>query len=114
MARHSHDTGTFIAGVLIGSVVGASVALLCAPKPGRLLRDDLNESASSLRQAVTTRYESLARQAGLRLRDLESHAERAVRFVETSAHDLLETAKARTGGRARTSEGTTDAEVGRA
>lgn len=40
------DTKDFIIGVLIGSFVGASAALLFAPKSGRELRSDINYSAS--------------------------------------------------------------------
>lgn len=40
------DTRDFIIGVLIGSFVGASAALLFAPKSGRELRSDLNYGAS--------------------------------------------------------------------
>lgn len=108
---NSHGAGAFAAGVLFGSVVGAAVALLCAPKSGAALRGDISESASSVRQAVTNRYESLARQTGLRLHDIEAHTERAVRFVETSARDLVEAAKGRTRRSARPSDPMHDGDV---
>ena len=39
----------FIIGTLIGSIVGASVALLFAPKSGKELRDDINHGAIQAR-----------------------------------------------------------------
>lgn len=38
----------FLIGTLIGSIVGASVALLFAPKSGRELREDINKGASQV------------------------------------------------------------------
>ncbi|SEU07683.1 Gas vesicle protein [Salinibacillus kushneri] len=40
----------FLLGTLIGGIVGASVALLYAPKPGKELRQDLNEGANLVRE----------------------------------------------------------------
>ncbi|OZU89686.1 hypothetical protein CIL03_00665 [Virgibacillus indicus] len=39
------NTKDFIIGTLIGSIVGASTALLLAPKSGRELRSDINQGA---------------------------------------------------------------------
>ncbi|KGX89149.1 hypothetical protein N784_02145 [Pontibacillus litoralis JSM 072002] len=39
----------FLIGSLIGGIVGASVALLFAPKSGKEMRDDLNEGATQVR-----------------------------------------------------------------
>jgi gas vesicle protein len=42
---------------LVGSVVGAGVALLLAPKSGRALRQDIRDSASSARGRITATVE---------------------------------------------------------
>ncbi|MCR6110465.1 YtxH domain-containing protein [Bacillus sp. A301a_S52] len=39
------DTKDFLIGAVIGSIVGASAAMLFAPKSGRELRTDINEKA---------------------------------------------------------------------
>src|SRR5699024_10013821 len=36
---------SFVLGALLGSVVGASIAFVIAPKPGRELRQDLNKGS---------------------------------------------------------------------
>lgn len=43
------DTRDFIIGALIGGFVGASAALLYAPKSGKDLRFDINQGTSQLR-----------------------------------------------------------------
>ncbi|KAA0549063.1 hypothetical protein FZW96_03885 [Bacillus sp. BGMRC 2118] len=43
----------FVAGAVIGALVGAATALLLAPKAGKELRADLNETASSVKSLKT-------------------------------------------------------------
>ncbi|MGM8215648.1 YtxH domain-containing protein [Bacillaceae bacterium W0354] len=47
--KDSINSKDFLIGTLIGSIVGASVALLLAPKSGRELRQDLNQGARTVR-----------------------------------------------------------------
>jgi len=47
--RESRHWGAFLLGMLIGAAVGAAIAMLTAPKPGRQMR---NELASSARDAA--------------------------------------------------------------
>ena len=51
----AHSSG-FIYGVLLGSVVGASLALLFAPKPGAELRTDLADATSRIRRRAGEAY----------------------------------------------------------
>lgn len=45
----SSGTGSFIAGAIIGGVIGAATALFLAPKTGREMREDLTTQASQLK-----------------------------------------------------------------
>ncbi|ARD47228.1 hypothetical protein SporoP37_03170 [Sporosarcina sp. P37] len=45
----SSGTGSFIAGAIIGGVIGAATALFLAPKTGREMREDLTIQASQLK-----------------------------------------------------------------
>ena len=45
----SNGTGSFIAGAIIGGVIGAATALFLAPKTGREMREDLTTQASQLK-----------------------------------------------------------------
>ena len=51
----AHSSG-FIYGVLLGSLVGASLALLFAPKPGAELRTDLADATSRMRRRAGQAY----------------------------------------------------------
>lgn len=96
MYQNQRDNGTgFTTGVLMGALVGAGVALLFAPKAGAELREDLGDSVSSVRDAVTRRYRELASRAGVELDDLETQAESAAQSFEASATEMLENAKSK-------------------
>ncbi|WP_085991663.1 YtxH domain-containing protein [Oceanobacillus senegalensis] len=45
MSESNIDTKDFVIGTLVGTIVGASVALIFAPKSGKELRGDINQGA---------------------------------------------------------------------
>jgi gas vesicle protein len=49
----------FVAGMLLGAVVGASLALLTAPQSGRKTRKRLVRAVSSARENATDRWDDL-------------------------------------------------------
>ena len=91
--RHEKDTNAgFAAGVITGAIVGAGLALLLAPKSGAALRDDLEESWGTLRDAVGRRYKELAERAGVELDNMQERIEETASVVESRANELVETA----------------------
>ncbi|GEL77188.1 YtxH domain-containing protein [Tenuibacillus multivorans] len=52
-SQESINSKDFLIGSLIGGIVGASVALLFAPKSGRELREDLNTGAQQVRDRAS-------------------------------------------------------------
>jgi len=48
--------GTFVLGLLAGTMIGAGIAMLFAPKPGRELRRDLGEQADKLKADASDKY----------------------------------------------------------
>lgn len=58
---YDEDTGAinFVAGVLLGAVLGASLALLTAPQSGRKTRKRLIRAVSSARETAGDRWEDL-------------------------------------------------------
>ena len=91
--RHEKDTNAgFAAGVITGAIVGAGLALLLAPKSGAALRDDLEESWGTLRDAVGRRYKELAERAGVELDNMQERIEETANVVESRANELVETA----------------------
>jgi gas vesicle protein len=59
---YEEDNGTvsFVAGLLIGAIMGASVALLTAPQSGRKTRRRLLKAVSTARDTASGRFDDLA------------------------------------------------------
>ena len=91
----------FATGMLTGAMVGAGLALLFAPKAGAELRGDLNDSLTSVRDAVARRYQALAEMAGVEFDNLEERVDRATESIEASARDVLQSATTRRASRSR-------------
>ena len=49
--------GSFLMGLLAGTVLGAGLGMLFAPKPGSELRNQLSEQAGRLRSTATDTYQ---------------------------------------------------------
>lgn len=45
---------TFLAPFLVGGIVGAGIALLLAPKPGKEVREDIKKFASNAKERVSS------------------------------------------------------------
>jgi gas vesicle protein len=78
----------FALGIVAGVVVGAGVALLFAPKPGRDLRHDLGESMGNFGRKVADKYRDVSHRAGAEFEKVESAARRAADAVESSARQF--------------------------
>ncbi len=98
MYQERENGAGFILGVISGAVIGAGVALLFAPKAGRVLRDDIAASAGGVRAAIAARYEALAARAGVELDSLHHTVEGAVEAVEARAKDALDAVGRRSPG----------------
>jgi gas vesicle protein len=104
----SAGSGLFLLGAVAGALVGASVALLMAPKPGAEMRSDLNASFNSLRDAAARRYREMADRAGVQIANIEEKADQLADQLESSAREALDMASARVGTTAgSTNVGTT-------
>lgn len=95
--QESAGSGMFLLGAVAGALVGASVALLIAPKPGVEMRSDLNASFNSLRDAAARRYREMADRAGVEISNLEEKADQLADQLESSAREALDMASARIG-----------------
>lgn len=51
---------SFMSGLILGAVLGASIAFLTAPEPGRRTRRRIQRSANELRDTAGDRWEDLA------------------------------------------------------
>jgi gas vesicle protein len=51
---------SFVSGLLLGAVIGAGVALLAAPEPGRKTRKRLRRAATGLKKSAEHHLDDLA------------------------------------------------------
>jgi gas vesicle protein len=91
--RDRESRAGFATGMIAGALVGASVALLLAPKAGSALRGEIGESVGSLRDAVNRRYRELAERAGVTVENLQDRVMRATEAFEAGAREMLRSAE---------------------
>jgi len=84
MAEHDSDLGAFLAGFMIGGLIGAGVALLMAPQSGEETRELIRERSIELKG----RAEEAAD-------DFRSRAETAISTGRERVDDAVESAKQR-------------------
>jgi gas vesicle protein len=60
--EYDHETQVlnFVSGLLLGAVIGAGIALLAAPEPGRRTRRKIRRKADDIRETASDRWEDLA------------------------------------------------------
>lgn len=58
--EHEGQVANFISGLLLGAIIGAGVALLTAPRPGRRTRKRLKRAAVDIRGTATDGLDRLA------------------------------------------------------
>lgn len=92
----------FLIGTLIGGIVGASLALLWAPKTGKELRHNLNEQAHNAKEKgeklagtakvkTTNMFEKVRNASSPVQDDLETKIEEQVEVIEESIKEVAAT-----------------------
>lgn len=72
MARKTSNFEYFALGFIAGMAVGGAIALLSAPKSGRLMRRDLRRNLEDAGETVRGKVEDQMRELQENLRDVES------------------------------------------
>lgn len=80
--RDQPDRDRIAWAALTGAVVGASVALLYAPRAGADLRGEMRTSAASIRDAVRERSRQIGERATAAIEQVHGTAGRAVAAVD--------------------------------
>jgi gas vesicle protein len=80
------NTLNFIAGMIVGAVLGAVTTLLYAPQSGAELRANLQEQANAERQQLQTFYEK-------QLGELQSQVDKVQKDVQSLLEQTKQTAE---------------------
>lgn len=79
--QNSGDFGAFLAGFVIGSLVGAAVALILAPRSGSEIRSQLMERGEELRSRAREYGGEYFTQTGNRVDNVSTDSREQVRIV---------------------------------
>lgn len=98
MSENNGEFGAFLAGFVIGGLVGAATALILAPQSGRETRSTLAGHSAEWRSAGSQRFDNVRERANTVLTETRSRAQ------EASTH--IQKRIVLSGGKGRASEGT--------
>lgn len=88
MSDNDSDIGAFMAGFVIGGLVGAATALILAPQSGEATRTQLASKSVELRDAGVQQYEA----ARMRVQDTTMQAQEQARIVLDEGRSKVNTA----------------------
>jgi gas vesicle protein len=92
MNDNDSDLGSFLAGFVIGALVGAATALILAPQSGQATRDQLVNISTDLRQAGEERFDQVRHAADSYGREYRDRAETIISDTRTMAQNLADQA----------------------
>lgn len=78
MSENNNELGSFLAGFVIGGLVGAATALILAPQSGQDTRSQIAGKSQELREQSGERLNQYREMAGSRTQEVRDRAETAV------------------------------------
>jgi len=93
MSDRDTDFGTFLAGFVIGGLVGAAVALLYAPQSGEETRTIIKEKSIELKDKATETAEEARARAEKALEEARARADLAIQETRARAEELARITK---------------------
>lgn len=96
MSDQSSEFGAFLAGFIIGGLVGAATALMLAPQSGEETRTLIRDRSIELRDRAATTAEEARQKAEIALEDARRRAEVALEEARVKADELAVLTRERT------------------
>lgn len=93
--QQDSDFGNFLAGFIVGGLVGAAAALLMAPQSGEETRAVIRDRSIELRERAVETAEDARARAEFALEDARMRAEEAAEEVRMRAEELAQVSKQR-------------------
>ena len=91
----AHNTWSFLAGLLIGSLAGAGTMLLLAPQSGKKTRAQIQRKSIELRDQTTEAVEDAVAQAGVKARQITADVHEQAEALQQRGQDMLDEQKKR-------------------
>jgi gas vesicle protein len=92
MSEQNNDFGTFFAGLIVGGLVGAAVALLMAPQSGEETRTVIRDKGIELKDRAVEYSADAMGKADKAYEDARARAEVALEDLKARADDLSKAA----------------------
>ncbi len=89
MSDHNHNGGAILGAFLLGGLVGAAVALLTAPKPGKETREDVYRWTEGAALKTRDAAQRIAAEGGEKARAWATAAGDKVRDVTADASEAI-------------------------
>lgn len=87
MSDNNNELGSFLAGFVIGGLVGAAVALILAPQSGEEVRQQISDKSRELRDQSGERLQQYREIADTRTQDFRTRAGGIVDDARTRAQE---------------------------
>jgi gas vesicle protein len=101
MSNHDEDEGdlgAFLAGFVIGGLVGAAAALIMAPQSGEATRAQIAQKGEELRRVSEQRLQEYREMAGTAVEDARTKVKDTTEQVQERARIVLDEGKAKVSG----------------
>lgn len=95
MSDNNNDFGSFLAGFVIGGLVGAAAALILAPQSGEQTRSQLLTRGQELRQASNERVHDYRERAGAYVEETRGRVSDAGQQAQERARLVLDEGRSR-------------------
>jgi gas vesicle protein len=94
----NNDFGTFFAGLIVGGLVGAAVALLLAPQSGEETRTMIHDKSIELKDRAVEYGADARARAAAALEDARVRADQALEEVRYRTDELARVTREKVGG----------------
>lgn len=93
MNQNESDLGAFLAGFVMGALVGAATALILAPQSGRATREQIANLSADIRQAGTEQFENVRSTADQYTHDIRERAQNLGENMQDQMRIVLDAGK---------------------
>ena len=93
MDDRDNDFGAFLAGFVIGGLVGAATALILAPQSGQATRQQIIDMSSDLRSSADEHTREYRDKAGTLISDTRERAQQLTEQVQDQVRIVLDAGK---------------------
>ncbi len=93
--NESNNPVSFLAGLLIGGMIGAGTMLLLAPQSGKRTRAKIQQTGIELRDQTSDALEDTMAKAGIKARQIRTGARKQAKVLQQQGQSVIDESKKR-------------------